>query len=71
MPRVHIAPLVYPVLMREGNPDTVDEDVDRILTDTLASPRVTLCAWSFDRDTPVENVAQIYDTVSRRLGDSA
>jgi uroporphyrinogen-III decarboxylase len=68
MPGVHIAPLVDPVLVREGNPDEVHEDVDRILTDTLASPRVTLCAWSFDRDTPVENVAQIYDTVSRQCG---
>jgi hypothetical protein len=63
MPNVHIAPLVDPIVVREGDPDAVHDEVEKILMDTRTSPRVTLCAWSFDRDTPIENVARIYSTV--------
>jgi uroporphyrinogen-III decarboxylase len=64
-PRVHLQPLVDPLLMLAGDPDAVRRSVEGILRETSPAPAVTLCAWSFDRDTPLENVAAMYDIVQR------
>ena len=63
MPGTHLEPLVDPVRMREDDPDGVREMTTAILRDTAPAPCVTLCAWSFDRDTPIENVAAMYESV--------
>ena len=64
-PRVHLQPLVDPLLVLAGDPDAVRRSVEGILRETSPAPAVTLCAWSFDRDTPLENVSAMYDTVQR------
>lgn len=66
MPGVHLQPLIDPVPLREGNPDGVGEMIRGVLDDTSPAPRVTLCVWSLDRETPAENVAAIYETVEER-----
>jgi uroporphyrinogen-III decarboxylase len=63
MPGRHLQPLIDPLLMRDGKPDRVAAAISGILRDTASAPNVTLCAWSFDRDTPVENVAAMYEVV--------
>jgi hypothetical protein len=63
LPGIHLQPLIDPLLMRDGTPDTVAASVRGILRDAARAPAVTLCAWSFDRDTPVENVAAMYAAV--------
>jgi hypothetical protein len=63
LPGIHLQPLIDPVLMRQGTPETVAQALTRILHDTAGAPAVTLCAWSFDRDTPIDNVAAMYATV--------
>jgi len=63
MPAARIAPLIDPVMVLEADPDRVRDEVEQIVFATQASPGVTLCAWSFDRDTPLENVEAIYAAV--------
>ena len=59
----HWRPLVDPTVMRGGHPDSVTRLVGGILNAVRTAKKVTLCAWSFDRDTPIANVAALYDTV--------
>jgi len=63
LPATPVHPLVDPVLMRERNPD----EVRMVIADTLSAlapaPAATLCLWSLDRDTPLENVEAVYETV--------
>jgi len=61
----HWRPLVDPTTMREGDRESVARLVGSILDAVCTANEVTLCAWSFDRDTPIENVATLYDTVGR------
>ncbi len=63
MPAVKMSPLIDPVMVREADPDSVRREVEQIVSATQESPGVTLCAWSFDRDTPLENVEAIYAAV--------
>lgn len=63
LPAAHLQPLVDPVAMREGTADTVRALIGDMLAATAPAPAVTLCAWSFDRDTPIENVASLYEAV--------
>jgi hypothetical protein len=63
LPEVHLQPLVDPVLMLNGNPDAIHHTIDDMLRETAAAPAVTLCAWSFDRDTPLENAVALYEAV--------
>lgn len=56
LPGVQLRPLVDPVLMREGSADAVADYIGGMLRDAAPAPAVTLCAWSFDSDTPFENV---------------
>ena len=64
LPGVHVQPLVDPVLMLEGDPDAIHRTIEDILRATAVAPVVTLCAWLFDRNTPLENAAALYDAVS-------
>jgi hypothetical protein len=64
MPKRAMRPLVDPRVLREGTPDHVRALVSDILRNTADAPAVTLCAWSFDRDTPIPNVAALYETVT-------
>jgi hypothetical protein len=63
LPGVVMRPLIDPVLMRDGPPARVEQTVTDLLTATATAPGTTLCAWSFDRDTPVRNVEAMYQTV--------
>ncbi len=65
MPGVVMEPLIDPVLMREGTPDDITQLITGILDDTATAPAINLCAWSFDRDTPLENVRAMYAAVGK------
>jgi len=67
LPGAELQPLVDPVLMREGNPDEVTAVTASLLRDSATAPAVTLCAWSFDRDTPMENVTAMYEAVGNLI----
>jgi hypothetical protein len=67
MPGVIMEPLIDPVRMREGTPDDVTRLITGILADTATAPSVNLCAWSFDSETPVENVRAMYQVVQGAL----
>lgn len=62
LPGVELRPLIDPVLMRNETPERVGQTVAGILEATVAAPATTLCAWSFDGETPVENVDALYRT---------
>jgi uroporphyrinogen-III decarboxylase len=66
MPRVHLQPLVDPLVVRNGSAGEVAAYTESILDATERAPATTLCAWSFDRDTPVGNVDALYDVVEER-----
>ncbi len=68
LPGVALKPLIDPVLMREGSPDDVRREVEGIRRDTAPAPAVTLCAWSFDPETPLENVEALYEVVNGSTG---
>jgi hypothetical protein len=63
LPGVAMHPLIDPVLMRNGDTQRVAAAVREVLDATAPAPATTLCAWSFDRDTPVANVEALYRTV--------
>ncbi|OGV60326.1 MAG: hypothetical protein A2498_07085 [Lentisphaerae bacterium RIFOXYC12_FULL_60_16] len=65
MPGCAMRPLVDPTVIREGSTDQVHDLTVSMLHSTARAPAVTLCAWSFDRDTPIENVATLYRTVEQ------
>lgn len=69
LPGVELRPLIDPVLIRNEKPEQVGQAVTNILEATLAAPATTLCAWSFDVETPVENVEALYQTVRAANGD--
>ena len=71
LPGVALCPLVVPTVVRGGTPDDVSRLVAGLLEAAATAPAVTLCAWSFDRDTPLENVNALYDTVERTTADTA
>lgn len=62
-PGITLEPLLDPGIIRDGTPDDVRRYVAQILIDTASAPAVTLCAWSFDVETPMENVAAIYESL--------
>lgn len=64
-PGIELRPLINPVLMRDETPEGVEMLIGEILHATEIAPAVTLCAWSFDRDTPIANVRSLFDTVQR------
>ena len=61
-------PLVDPKIMKAGSDESIRDLVGGLLRDTANAPAVTLCAWSFDRDTPIANVAALYETVAKSQG---
>ena len=63
MPGVAMRPLVDPLVVRNENPEAVDALTRAIVSACAPAPATTLCAWSFDRETPVENVAAMYSAV--------
>jgi hypothetical protein len=44
----------------------VAAEIAEVLEATAAAPQTALCAWSFDRETPIENVAIMYEVVAER-----
>ncbi len=68
LPGVAMRPLIDPVLMRNGSRSEVAEGVACTLSATAAAPETTLCAWSFDPETPVCNVETLYTTVAEWSG---
>ncbi len=66
LPGVPLSPLIDPVLMREQDPAVVRTHIEQTLFQTAPAPATTLCVWSLDRDTPIENVATVYETVAER-----
>lgn len=63
MPQARMEPLIDPLLVRNGSPSDVAEGIAEVLEQTADAPATTLCAWSFDRETPIENVAAMYEVV--------
>lgn len=63
LPGLHLMPLLDPVRFREDEPEGVRNLIADTLAATAPAPAVTLCAWSLDRDTPVDNVAALYAAV--------
>jgi len=70
LPGVELRPLIDPGLMRNETPEQVGRAVERVLEATAAAPATTLCAWSFDRETPVQNVEALYRTVMTMKGSN-
>lgn len=66
MPGVHLQPLVDPIVMRGGTPSDVESHVSGLLDGAQGAREATLCAWSFDRDTPIRNVDRLYSVVEER-----
>ncbi|MBI3986057.1 MAG: hypothetical protein HY343_04015 [Lentisphaerae bacterium] len=66
MPKTAMRPLVDPTLMRQGDAGAVRSAVLKIVEATRPAPETLLCAWSFDRDTPLSNVEMLYKTVSEK-----
>jgi hypothetical protein len=64
MPGVHVQPLTDAVNILMNDADTVSRSIEGILDDTMNAEEVTLCVWGLDRDTPIENVEAIYDSVT-------
>ncbi len=56
-------PLVDPVMMRDSSTDHVAAETRRLINTLSPHGKATLCAWSFDRDTPIENVSSLLATV--------
>jgi len=56
-------PLVDPLVMRNQGPEAVEDLTHSIVGACAPAPATTLCAWSFDRETPVANVAAMYSAV--------
>lgn len=65
LPGVAMRPLVDPLVMRNASPEAVDALTRAMVTDCAPAPATTLCAWSFDRDTPVANVEAMYSAVRK------
>ncbi len=66
LPGVAMRPLVDPLVMRNASPDAVDALTRSIVDACAPAPSTTLCAWSFDRETPVANVTAMYSAVIRK-----
>ena len=66
MPQTRMQPLIDPVLMREAAPDSVREMISGALDDCEHSPAVTLCLWSLDSATPIQNVEAVYEVARQR-----
>ena len=60
LPGVAMRPLVDPLVLLNGNEDDVADLTNTLLAATAAAPATTLCAWSFDRETPIANVTAMY-----------
>lgn len=60
MPATIICPLVDPLVMRDGSAESVEEMVAGIVRDTQNACNRLLCAWSFDSETPFENIKALY-----------
>ena len=67
MPGTRLEPLVDPLIVRNGTPSAVADYVDAVQAQASPAPAVILCAWSFDRETPVGNVDALYSVVEDRL----
>ena len=57
-------PLIDPMLMRDGTGDDVRRRITEATALLLERGGGTLCAWSFDTDTPLTNVTTMYETVA-------
>ncbi len=68
LPRAELKPLVDPVLMLNASPEHVSGVVAEMLDAAAPAPATTLCAWSFDSETPLQNVEALYQTVQAVKG---
>lgn len=66
MPQVTMQPLIDPLLMRNGTEADVAESIAEVLEATAPAPQTMLCAWSFDGETPIGNVATMYEVTAER-----
>jgi len=60
LPGVAMYPLVDPLVLRNETPEAVADLTHALITACAPAPATTLCAWSFDAETPIENVAAMY-----------
>jgi len=68
LPRAELKPLIDPVLMLNASPAQVEQAVASMLDAAASAPSTTLCAWSFDVETPLQNVEALYQTVQAVKG---
>lgn len=61
---VELQPLVDPMLVRNSTQDGVHDTISQLAEVLWQRGGGTLCAWSFDSATPIENVARMYETVA-------
>jgi uroporphyrinogen-III decarboxylase len=66
MPGAMMEPLIDPLLLRNGTEAEVAEGITEVLEATAEAAKTTLCAWSFDRETPLANVETMYEVVRER-----
>lgn len=59
----HLEPLVDPVIMRQADADTVSNLIAGMIDDCATAPKTTVCLWSLDRDTPIDNVSAVYQLI--------
>lgn len=69
LPGVAMRPLVDPLVMRNGSPGAVGVLTSALATACAPAPATTLCAWSFDPETPLENVETLYSTIKQYNND--
>lgn len=66
LPQVLLQPLIDPLLLRNGSEAEVAMGIAEVLEATAGARETALCAWSFDRETPIENVAAMYEVTAER-----
>ncbi len=71
LPGVALRPLIDPILMRNGRRGEIETAIRDMLSATAAAPETTLCAWSFDTETPVPNVETLYATATAWTADES
>jgi hypothetical protein len=69
LPGMELRPLIDPLRMLNDGPAEIEGMVRGLLEATVPAPSTTLCAWSFDAETPIRNVEALYRTVFKFAGN--
>lgn len=64
-PDISIAPLFDPISMLNSPPNEIENSIINIIETTTFAPETLICAWSLDRETPLENLDALCATVNK------